>query len=260
MKTLILLFTAAIFITLGSQQQATAQQQTGKEIIEKTYHRPIGDDQEADLEMTLINARGDTRERSIKQFTKDLDDVEKSIMFFTAPADVANTSFMNWSYEDGSSDDQWIYLPSLRRVRRISSDDKSDRFMGSDFTYDDLGDRHPDDDEHELLREETINGKECYVVESTPKNPDYMYSRTVTWIEKDTYIGVQKEFYDEYGDFLKTLTVNEYENIDGFDIITHTEMYDDQRDHRTVMEMKNVKVNTGISDNMFTERMMSRGL
>lgn len=260
MKTLIFLFTAAIFITLGSQQQATAQQQTGKEIIEKTYHRPVGDDQEADLEMTLINPRGNTRERSIKQFKRDFGDMEKVIMFFTAPADVANTSFMNWSYEDGRSDDQWIYLPSLRRVRRISSDDKSDRFMGSDFTYDDLGDRHPDDDEHVLLREETVNGTECYVIESTPKDAGYMYSKTITWIDKDTNIGVQKKFYDEYGDYLKILTVKEYRSIGGYDIITHTEMHDVQRDHKTVMQLSNVKVNTGISDNMFTERMMSRGL
>ncbi len=250
----------AMAMMVMAPTQPRAQSMSGKEIIETVYHRPVGDDQESELKMTLMNQRGDTRMREIKQFTRDFGDVEKSIMFFLSPADVADTSFMNWSYADSSDDDQWIYLPSLRRVRRISSDDKSDRFMGSDFTYDDLGDRHPDDDEHELLREETIDGKECYVVESTPKEPDYMYSRTVTWIEKDTYIGVKKEFYDEYGDFLKTLTVKEYENIDGFDIITHTEMYDEQRDHRTVMEMKDVKVNTGVSDNMFTERMMSRGL
>lgn len=260
MKPIMLMTVAALVTTLAFHTQTLAQELTGKEIIEKVYSRPEGDDREAELKMTLINTRDATREREIKQFSKDYGDEEKSIMFFTAPADVAGTSFMNWSYDDRSNDDQWIYLPSLRRVRRISSDDKSDRFMGSDFTYDDLGDRHPDDDNHKLLREETIEGKDCYVVGSTPVDPDYMYSKTITWIEKDTFIGVQKEFYDENGELLKILTVEKYENIDGFDIITHSEMHDVQRDHRTVMKLNNVRLNTGLSDSMFTERMMSRGL
>ena len=260
MKTIKLMIAAVLVTVFAFQTQALARELTGKEIVEKAYSRPQGEDREAELKMTLVNARGDTREREIKQFSKDYADEEKSIMFFTAPADVAGTSFMNWSYDDGRNDDQWIYLPSLRRVRRISSDDKSDRFMGSDFTYDDLGDRHPDDDNHKLIREETIDGKDCFVVESKPVDPDYMYSKTITWIEKDTFIGVQKEFYDEYGELLKILAVEQYENINGFDIITHSEMHYVQRDHKTIMELDDVRINTGVSDSMFTERMMSRGL
>lgn len=167
---------------------------------------------------------------------------------------------MNWTYDDDRNDDQWIYLPALRRVKRISSDSKSDYFMGSDFTYDDLGDRKLEEDTHKLLREETVNGKACYVVESIPVDEDYMYSKTVTWIEKETFIGVKKEFYDEPGDHLKTLTIHEYKNFDGFDIITSSEMHNVQKDHRTQMKLSNIKINSGVSDNMFTERMMTRGI
>ncbi|MBZ0179166.1 MAG: outer membrane lipoprotein-sorting protein [Melioribacteraceae bacterium] len=234
---------------------------TGRQIIENVYYRPTGDDATSDLTMTLINSREDERVREIQQFSKDYGKEEKSIMFFLSPADVRNTSFMNWSYdEEGRDDDQWIYLPALKKIKRISSDSKSDYFMGSDFTYDDLGDRHPSEDTHKLLREEKINGEDCFVVESIPKEEDYMYSKTVTWVSKDKWIGLKKEFYDEDGDHLKNLTVEKYDKIDGFWVILHSEMHNIQKDHKTIMKLKNVKLNTGIDDGMFTERMMKRGI
>jgi outer membrane lipoprotein-sorting protein len=239
----------------------TAQEITGLQIIRHVYDRPQGEDQTASLTMTLINSRGDQRTREIKQFLKNYSDMEKKIMFFTAPADVYNTSFMNWSYTaENKDDDQWIYLPALRRIKRISSDSKSDYFMGSDFTYDDLGDRTPDKDVHTLLREEELDGVMCYVVESIPKEEDYMYSKTITWISKDNWVGKQKEFYDQDNELLKILTVKEVRNIDGFDIITHSQMHNVQSDHKTQMMLKDVRLNTGIQDNIFSERYMKRGI
>ncbi len=234
---------------------------TGLQIIEKVYNRPTGKDMQGDLTMSLINSRGDQRVRKIKQFIKDFGKMEKKIMFFVSPADVRNTSFMNWSYDQaGKDDDQWIYLPALKKVKRISSDSKSDYFMGSDFTYDDLGDRHPSDDTHKLLREETVDGEACYVVESIPKDEEYMYSRTVSWIIKDKWIGLKKEFYDKDGELLKTLTVKKYEKIKDYWTILSSEMHNVQKDHTTKMELANVKLDTGIPANKFTERMMKRGL
>jgi outer membrane lipoprotein-sorting protein len=209
--------------------------------------------------MTLINRQGEQRVRNLQQYTKDYGEVEKKIMFFLSPADVKGTSFMNWSYIDGRDDDQWIYLPALRRIRRISSDGKSDYFMGSDFTYDDLGERHPDEDNHKLTGEEIIDGKACYVVESIPKDGGYMYSRTVTWVMKDNLLGLKREFYDERGRHLKTLTIKDYDQIDGFWTILETEMKNVQRDHTTHMKFSNIKINRGIPDRMFTERNMMLG-
>jgi hypothetical protein len=93
----------------------SAQEITGLKIIENVYNRPTGEDQTADLTMSLINSRDDKRVREIKQYLKDYGEMEKKIMFFVAPADVYNTSFMIWSYEKtGKDDDQWIYLPALK--------------------------------------------------------------------------------------------------------------------------------------------------
>ena len=103
----------AMIFAMGFSPEVTGQSLTGEQIIEKVYNRPTGDDQTSDLAMTLINKSGAQRVREIKQFTKDLGDVEKSIMFFLSPADVKNTSFMSWTYDSDQSDDQWIYLPAL---------------------------------------------------------------------------------------------------------------------------------------------------
>ncbi len=235
-------------------------QLTGLQIIEKVYNRPTGDDQSSNLTMTLINAQGKQRVRKLTQYLRDNGTVEKKIMFFTAPADVKGTSFMNWSYSNGKSDDQWIYLPALKKIKRISSDSKGDYFMGSDFTYDDLGDRHPSQDTHKLLREETVNGVKCYVVQSIPKDEDYMYSKTITWINKGTFIGVKKEFYDEDGDLLKIMHVNSSQKINGINVVTKITMQNKQKNHKTIMSLSNVKINTGISDSKFSERMMMRGI
>lgn len=246
---------------LGISSNVSAQELDGKQIVEKVYNRPAPSDQTATLTMTLTNRSGSTRVRTIKQFTKDLGKVEKSIMFFQAPADVKNTSFMSWTYDDDiKSDDQWIYLPTLKKTKRISSDSKSDYFMGSDFTYDDLGDRKLEDDTHTLIGEETMDGKECYIVESVSNDEEYMYSKTKTWIIKEHFIGFKKEFYDEDGDLLKVLHIKEYKDFDGFLIINLSEMENVQKNHRTTMDLDNINITDKIKESMFTERMMMRGM
>lgn len=258
MKTIkISLIALVVLLTSGFSAKA---QMTGREIVKKAYNLPTGDDQTSTLTMTLINKSGQSRVRKIKQFTKEVGDVEKKIMFFISPADVKNTSFMNWSYDNDKQDDQWIYLPALKKVKRISSDSKSDYFMGSDFTYDDLGDRKLDADVHKLLREETINGHACYVVESTSKDEDYMYSKTITWIRKDNFVGVKKEFYDEDGELLKILSILKVEKISGIWVITHSEMKNVQNNHKTTIQLSNISINSGVPASKFTERMMMRGI
>ncbi len=247
----------AILMIAGISAEA---QMSGRQIVEKAYNLPQGKDKTSTLTMTLTNKSGQTRVRKIKQFTKDFGNVEKKIMFFIAPADVKNTSFMNWSYDGDKADDQWIYLPALKRVKRISSDSRSDYFMGSDFTYDDLGDRKLDADTHKLLREESVEGKDCYVVQSIPKDEDYMYSKTITWIRKDNFVGVKKEFYDEDGELLKILHIKKVEKISGFWVITHSEMDNVQKNHKTEIQLSNVKINSGVPASKFSERMMMRGI
>lgn len=234
---------------------------TGAQIIQNVYDRATAKDQTTVMTMTLINKTGSKRVRKIKQFSKDFGTQEKSIMFFVSPADVRNTSFMNWSYDDqNKADDQWIYLPALKKIKRISSDSKGDYFMGSDFTYDDLGDRHPSADTHKLLK--TIQDKQqtIYVVESTPKDEGYMYARTESWIVKDQWIGRKKHFYDEDNELLKVLEAKEVKQIKGYWILTHSKMQNVQNGHSTEILLEDINLESGIADSTFTERMMKRGI
>ena len=98
------------------------------------------------------------------------------------------------------------------------------------------------------------------MVESIPKEEEYIYSKTVSWIIKDKWIGKKKEFYDEDEDLLKTLIVNETKVIKDFIVITLSEMHNVQKDHKTVMKLDNVIIDSGVSDDKFTERIMKRGM
>jgi outer membrane lipoprotein-sorting protein len=247
-------------LSWGAQARAEETKPIGRTIMEKVYNRPVGNDMTARLTMTLRNRHGEERVRQIRQFSSVQGSTEKKIMFFEVPADVRNTSFMSWSYDNGDDDDQWIYLPALRRVKRISSDSKSDYFMGSDFTYDDLGDRHPDKDYHRLVKKESLKGKDVYVVESTPKDENYMYSKTLSWVLKDESIGLKREFYDKHGKLLKTLTVNKYGKISGVWVVQESLMNNVQKGHQTVMHLDDVSINSGVPASRFSERMMQRGL
>ena len=251
---LVLVFLISVLGTVS------AAELKGEEIMKKVYNRETGDSRTSNLEMILINRHGAERIREIKQYEKDFGDAEKKIMFFISPADVRNTSFMNWSYDSKQSDDQWIFLPALNKVKRISSENKSEYFMGSDFTYDDLGDRTLSEDEHKLLGEDQIDGKEVYVVENIPVDEDDLYSRTVTYVWQDNWIGLKKKFYDREGELLKVLTVNEIEEIDGILTIVDTKMHNVQSDHRTILKTSQVEYNNDIDDNLFSERMMKRGI
>ena len=256
-----IIITVAVLVALMSVfGTVSAAELSGEEIMEKVYSRETGDSRSSNLEMILINSRGAERVREIKQYEKDFGEVEKKIMFFISPADVRNTSFMNWSYDSDQSDDQWIFLPALNKVKRISSENKSDYFMGSDFTYDDLGDRTLAEDEHNLIGEDTIDGKEVYVVENIPVAEDDLYSRTVTYVWQDNWIGLKKEFYDQEGELLKVLTVNQLEEIDGILTIVDNEMHNLQSDHRTILRTSEVEYNTEVDENLFSERMMRRGI
>ncbi len=259
MKKLNVIIGMVLLALAMSTTSGLMAQPTGQKIMENVYNLPKGEDMQGELAMTLINRQGERRVRNLKQYSKDFGNVEKKIMFFLSPADVQGTSFMNWSYTDGRDDDQWIYLPALRRVRRISSDSKGDYFMGSDFAYDDLGDRHPDEDKHTLIREETVDGKACYVVESTPKATDYMYSKTISWVMKDSNLGIKREFYDDRGRLLKILSIKKFEKINGYWTILETEMKNVQNNHTTHMKFTSVQYNQGIPDMKFTERSLTLG-
>jgi len=252
--------TTIAVVLLSMIASFSAQAQDAKEIAFKVYNRDVPKDGESDMTMTLINKKGRKRVRSLHQYFIDLGAVEKKIMFFKSPSDVKNTSFMNWSYDNASKDDdQWLYLPALKKVKRISSSSKDNEFMGSDFTYEDMEKRSPDRDNHKFIKSEKINGEDCWVVQATPKEEE-QYSKKVAWISKSRNIPLKINFYDEDEEFLKTLTVLQAKKVSKYWIIVKQEMKNVQKNHKTVIELTNLSVDKGLSESLFTQRQMQRGL
>jgi hypothetical protein len=231
---------------------------SGFEIMQKVYNRDTGNDMKADLSMEITNSRGATRERSIVQIRKVEEGVEKKLMFFTAPSDVKNTGFLSISYSSDKEDDQMIYLPALKRVKRIASSSKNDSFMGSDFTYDDMGARNPNKDTHTIIKEEVVKNVECYVVESVPLIQEGDITKTVNWIAKDGSFGLKKEFY-QGNTLMKTLVINEMSTIDSIVVITDMVMVNNDKGTQTRITMNNVSFNNNFSDSLFSERQLKIG-
>lgn len=261
-KRTITLTMTCLLLLMASPVQAEGI--TGLEIMTKTDQLEDGDDQSSRAVYTLINRRGQKRVRNTVRFWKDYDGKKgfdsKMITFFESPPDVKGTGFLSWSYDnEAKDDDQWLYLPALRKVRRISAGNKNDYFMGTDFTYDDMGDRKIEEDSHQLLRSEIYDNINCYVVESVPRKKGEMYSKKQTWVDQKNWLVRKVDFYDRKDRFLKTLTMD-WQSVKGIWTWKKGEMKNHLTKHSTVIDIKKTSVNTGLKDRVFTERSLKRPL
>jgi hypothetical protein len=234
---------------------------TGREIIQLVKDQPDGDNRKSVMTMTLINKRGSKRERTMLSYAQDYGKDSKSIMFFKAPADVRGTGFLTWNYDNpDNDDDRWLYLPAMKKTRRISgSSARKEYFMGSDFTYDDMGGRNVDEDEHTLMGEEQLEGRQCWIIKSIPKEDDAIYSKTISWIWKDALKAVRIEFYDRMGELQKTLTITDLQKTGDFWTVYAMEMQNHQRNHQTLISIQQMEYDISIPDNHFTVASLERG-
>ena len=179
---------------------------TGKEVAENVTDRPTGDTTHSLVNMVLVESDGSEKNRLVEEWSMDNDaGLNRSVIVFHEPASVKNTRFLMKERSEGEAD-QWIYLPGLGRVRRIAASEGDSSFMGTDFTYNDMEGRDVEDDNHSLLRQETLDGYDCYVVESVPKDPSSsQYSKRIQWVAKENWIPIKVEFYDKDGELLKVL-------------------------------------------------------
>jgi len=261
MKPTFRLFTAALLSLLFAQPAfSQSSPPSGRDIMIKVDDRPNGDTRKSTMKMTLINKRNRQRIREILSYSKDYGKDTKSIMYFQKPADVKGSGFLSWEYDDPSKDDdRWLYLPALKKVRRISGSSKNDYFMGSDFTYDDMGQRAVDEDMHALIAEETLENHPCWVLESKSKDKNYMYSKVKRWIRKDALIAIKVDYYDRAGELMKTLTVPDIRQHDGIWTAFKMQMDNKQENHKTILEYKNIAYDIPVRENLFQVSTLERG-
>ena len=167
-------------------------------------------DFKAALKMVLRNKHGQQTERSMRVRTlEQTDDGDKSLIIFDNPGDVKGTAFLSFTHKQGT-DDQWLYLPALKRVKRIASSNKSGPFVGSEFAFEDLSSQEVEKYSYKFLREERFDEREHFVVEFDPTDPKSGYKRQVVWIDKAEYRIWKVDFYDRRDALLKTLKVGDY--------------------------------------------------
>jgi hypothetical protein len=254
LKINIIIYTLA-FVT------ASLSAQSGREIMQKAKDRPDGRDRYSEMTMTLISKKGKERIRKVKSYSMDIGKDKKTLMFFTYPGDVAGTGFLTWDYDQiGKDDDKWLYLPAMKKTRRISgSTARKDYFMGTDFTYDDMGSRNVDEDDHTLLKEESVDGQTCWVVESVSKDRRDIYSKKISWIRKDCLMGIKVEYYDRQGKLHRVLKVSDVKQVDGFWTSGKLHMTNVQVNHQTLLSIDAPKYNLGLSEDSFTVAKLEKG-
>lgn len=165
----------------------------------------------ADLIMVLRNKQGQESKRELRmQALEVLNDGDKSLIIFDTPLDVKNTAFLSFSHPL-EPDDQWLYLPALKRVKRISSRNKSGPFMGSEFSFEDMSSFEVEKYTYKYIGDETIDGEEYFVLESYPVDTLSGYTKQVSWIDKAEYRFRKIDFYDRKSALLKTLTATDYQ-------------------------------------------------
>ena len=263
-KLILMVILTTAFLHGPAASNTEAAELKGIDIMTRADNLESGEDSHSYAIFELINKRGRKRVRKTMRFFKDYKGKSgfdsKMITFFQSPPDVKGTGFLSWTYADESKDDkQWLYLSALRRVRRIASSSQDDNFMGTDFTYDDLGDRKISEDTHRLLKSDTLNGTDCYVVESVPKKKDYIYSKKRVWVDKKNWLVLKVDFYDRKDRLLKTLNT-EWQQLDDLWTWKESKMENHLTGHSTVISVKKVMMNADLEDKHFNERSLKRGI
>ncbi len=209
-------------------------------------------------QMILINASGQKSVRDLLMKTLEGEDGDKTISTFLSPADVKGTKVLGWEHID-RDDDQWLYLPALKRVKRIASKNRSGSFMGSEFSYEDIGNQNYKKYTFEGEPEKVmLDGVECYKGVRVPKDKNSGYTKQITWVDTKDFLIRKIEYYDRKKELLKTAVFSEYKKIDGIWRMGKIEMKNHQNDKSTILIWKEDKIKAGLKTKDFDKRMLKK--
>ena len=248
-------------IALHAQSQLTGQ--LIQEIsIEATRVAGV----EAVATMTIIDSKGRQRVRKLAQISKLYDNgqTEKKLIRFLSPADVKGTGFLTFDYRE-KDDDKWLYMPALRKTRRIVSSENAKSFMGSEFSYADMTPLAVEDFTYNILGEEDIIGVLCWIIEITPKDDDIAdengFSKKISYIGKQDYVIRKAEYFDFDEELHKEFTVYEVKELDTKNHkyrLTHMVMENKQNGRQSIMQVEKIQFTPKVKDEYFTTRYLER--
>jgi hypothetical protein len=210
--------------------------------------------------MVVTAKNGTAKEMVIDQYSKDGPAGSRTMIVFNSPAGQKGTRFLSMENGTGGTD-QWIFLPSLGKSRRIASSESGGSFMGTDFSYDDMSlmSREAGDDRHSIVREENLNGVACYVIQSIPNASDYQYSKTVSWVDKALNRIYTVELYDKKGVLVKLLEMTDYEDVQGRDTAKTVKISTIAAGTSTTIYMDRIEYDMNIPESVFTTAYLETG-
>lgn len=255
----------AAVLALWVVAAAAATAQTAEETRGKEYAYQADDadrgfgDMTAALHMTLTNRNGDLSERDLRiQVLEQTEDGDKSLVIFDDPADVKGTALLSFAHFDGD-DDQWLYLPALKRVKRIASNNQSGSFMGSEFSYEDFSSDEVRKFDYKWVREETVDGAACTVIEQVPHHPKSGYTKQVAYYSNEMLRPIKIEYYDRKGELLKTYTATAFQQyLDKHWRPSEMRMENHQTGKTTTLVWKDYRFKTGLTDRDFDQNSLER--
>jgi len=243
---------------ISAASYAAAADLTVDDIVKKSNHVAYyqGKDGRADARMVITDAQGRTRERVITILKLNLTDggEQKYYVYFHKPNDVKNMVYIVWKYIT-KDDDRWLYLPALDLVKRIAASDKRSSFAGTNFAYEDISGRSPEEDMHELTGEDD----KYYELKNTPKNPgNAEFSYYTISVDKNNFIPVSAKYYDKDGKLYRTIEALEVKDVQGYPTIMKMKASDLNSGGNTVCEFNTIKYDIGLTDDIFTERYLRK--
>ena len=258
---------ALLVLLTAAAGSARAEPLTGRQIMERVDARDDGDRAVQDMEMVLIDKNGSTRTRRLHSTRRDVGEDSQSILFFLAPADVKDTGFLTYDYDDPDrDDDQWLYLPALKKTKRIATGDKSGSFMGSDFSYADMTERNLDRYDYRLMKEDVLDGVKVWQVEAIPNSPKEIdetgYTKSIYVVRQDNDVMVRAISWLRRGGRMKYFEIKKLEQIEGIWVGTELHMTKRKGDstlHKTVLKLENVHFDQPMDETRFSTRQLERG-
>ena len=249
-----------VVIAFTMMLNAQTPEEKGLEIAIEADKRDLGfGDSSSELTMILRNKQGDESKRKISNKTLEVDnDGDKSLVIFNEPRDVKGTAFLSFTHKSGP-DDQWLYLPALKRVKRIASNNKSGPFMGSEFAYEDISSQEVEKYTYKYLKDENVDGIDCFVMERYPVDESSGYTRQIVWIDKAEYRPMKVDFYDRKNSMLKTLTYHDYKQyLDKYWRADKLSMINHQTGKSTDLLFADYKFANGFSESDFNKNSLKR--
>ncbi|UTW49294.1 outer membrane lipoprotein-sorting protein [Bacterioplanoides sp. SCSIO 12839] len=240
--------------------EGKSPQEQGYAVAAERKQRDSGwQDSQSSVIMTLRNAQGEESVREMRMKSLEVqNDGDKGLTIFDQPRDVKGTAFLSFSHVN-KADDQWLYLPALKRVKRIASRNKSGPFMGSEFSYEDLSSFELEKYQFTLLGEESVNGLDCYKVEQIPTDKYSGYTRQIVWLDKTEFRAQKVEFYDRKKSLLKTLTFADYQQyLDQYWRPLTMLMVNHQTKKSTDLKTLSLEFKTGLKDSDFNKATLKR--